>query len=348
MVSYLDKYIFPYLDYMEDDQTLQEMCVLNESEKESSLERLCGKLYENIVRQDKFKDIDFGTITKSRGDITKIPEYMNCKDAIDNMEQIINKAQGSKEPIEILKKACENMESRVSLFSKAFGIGIEMPMIMYNTMVLSIITTTGMFIAATIEYIKNPNSKSYKIELDKVGLNKTKDHILFKNLERFNKSCLKGDFDKSINFLINRYSNEKGLIGVSSIALGSLGVSALVILMTSIIPIIRELIFFYYAARTNIADYLEAQSKLLEMNAYSVSNNESLDEEEREAIFKRQQDIAKAFSSLASKIQVDCTKAGKESVKASKIEANRKFKTSEVLEKEPEAMSNGESESSLF
>ena len=82
MASYLDKYIFPYLDYMEDNQTLHEMCVLNESEKESSLERLCGNIYENKVRQCTEHFINAKTLSlifvsiRSRLNIVKIRTFL--------------------------------------------------------------------------------------------------------------------------------------------------------------------------------------------------------------------------------------------------------------------------------
>ena len=127
------------------------------------------------------------------------------------------------------------------MFEKAFRYEIELPIVLYSTIVLAIVSATSFMIASSIEYIKTPSDETFDTMIDKVSLVRTKDHLLFDNLKKFNVACDKGQIDSCVNAFIK--ANAKNFTG-TTIAVGSI---ALVGLLLTIIPIIRELIFFFYS-----------------------------------------------------------------------------------------------------
>ena len=121
-----------------------------------------------------------------------------------------------------------------------------------------------------------------------------------------------------------------------SIVVGSI---ALVGLLLTIIPIIRELIFFFYYSRTRISDYFDMQSDLLTMNAYNVKNNTTMDKYKRDKIAKKQLSIAQRFRAIANKVQVTSKKAEIDTTKEIQKET-KKVKTDELIDTVPDSASS--------
>ena len=114
----------------------------------------------------------------------------------------------------------------------------------------------------------------------------------------------------------------------------------------NIVPILRELVYVLYYTRTRISDFFEVQADLLQMNAYNVEANTSINPEERKEIADKQIAIADKFRTIANKVQID---AKQSDVKASRdIEANqRKYKVDDLVNQDID--DNGdEGVSSLF
>ena len=64
-----------YFDVVHDDATRKCIVALEDSEQSQLLSALASALYDKVV--GKVYEIDFGTIPKSRGDITKVDGYEN-------------------------------------------------------------------------------------------------------------------------------------------------------------------------------------------------------------------------------------------------------------------------------
>ena len=107
------------------------------------------------------------------------------------------------------------------------------------------------------------------MKFDASSYNKSKDNVLFKDLARFNTSCDKGDLEKIMNYAIDM--NKKNLMGVDTLTVVS--VIAIAGLILNIIPIMRELIFFFFATKQSISDYFEIQSELIRINSEYVKSN---------------------------------------------------------------------------
>lgn len=101
----------------------------------------------------------------------------------------------------------QNVTDRKELFEKAYKFNVEMPIIIYNTITLAIVSSVSFMISACIEFIKLPNDQGFDIAIDRTSVIKTKDNILLNNLARFNNMCAKGDFDKAIDFVIKQNAN---------------------------------------------------------------------------------------------------------------------------------------------
>ncbi len=334
MAQQYDYIIKEFYDIADAD-TRKILVSVSEADKNQVLSSLTNKLYNDIV--DKVDDIDFGTIPMSKGDITKIDNYDRLIECIRTIENIMKEYhQDTKNNIDVITAALENLITRKELFMKAFQMNLELPIVLYSTIALSIVSSVSFMISSCIEFVKSPNKDSFDVEIDKVALNKTKDNVLFDNLKKFNESCRKGQVDKSIDFIIkNRVKNFTGAeIGfvVSGIAL--IGI------ILNIVPILRELIFFFYYSRVKISDYFEIQADLLQMNAYNVESNVALDKEDKKKITKKQMKIVDTFRKIANVIGIDNksseVKATKEIAKASK----EKYKYSDLNDSLPDSVAS--------
>lgn len=332
-----------------DNYTLEVVTSLNEAEQQSAITSLCDRLYHKLI-DEKFENIDFGDIEKSKGDITSYSGYQSTLDSLDIISGLIKEFKGSQDSVNIVYKAIQNIEENKNLFMKGYMHNIEFPMVFYNTMVLSVVSATSLLISTCVEMIKSPNSNNFELELDKISLSKSKDHVLLKNLDGFNKSCDKGDIQKSFTYIISMYSKEKGLVG-STAALGILSGAALIAILRNIIPIMRECIFFFFYTRTKISDYFEVQAELLQANAYRVQSNTSIEPEKRKEISRKQQDIANKFAKISNFVAVQMKSADTKAEAESKKEASIKFKADDIIDSAPANLSKDQEDSntnSLF
>ena len=105
----------------------------------------------------------------------------------------------------------------------------------------------------------------------------------------------------------------KGL-GEAGVAIGTIGaaiagVASIMVILLSIIPILREMVFFFYYTRMRVSDFFDIQADLLQMNAYAVQNSESKTEEEKAHIVSKQLKIVELFRKIANKISYTGRKA---------------------------------------
>ena len=327
-----EKAMTEYFD-IEDHETRKILLNVNEADQSQVLTALTSKLYDNIV--EKVDDIDYGEIPNTKGDITKLSNYEKLDDCINILRDILEEYKQDTKPIMVIDHALENIKLRKELFEKAFRYNIELPMVMYSTMCLSIISSVSFMISTCIEFIKTPNQENFDIVLDKVALAKTKQNLLFVNLGKFNDSCRSGDFDRAMEHIIN--NKIKNFSGVTTV--GVIGSIALIGIILNIIPILRETVFFFYYSRTRVSDYFDAQADLLQMNAYNIEHNERKDPEDKEKIIKKQLKIVDLFRKISNKLAIDNRES---EVKATKeiVSSNKKYKTDEVLDSIPDSASS--------
>lgn len=183
-----------------DTRTRKYIVALEDSGQTQLLTALSNALYDKIVKNvDK---IDFGSIPKSKGDITKVDGFSNTVECLNIMRNLVSEYKQDTKIIDTVLVAIENTKSRKAIFMKAYALNVELPIVLYNTTVLAIEQSVSFLIATCIQYIKDPDTDSLKAALDKVAYNNAKDNLMYNQLEMYNKSCLTKEFDDVLNNII--------------------------------------------------------------------------------------------------------------------------------------------------
>lgn len=318
------KVVSEFMD-ITDHETRRTLLSLNEADQNKVLLGLTGRLYEII--SDKSTEVDFGDIPKTKGVVRQLKDYDKLTETLGLLESICREfKQDTRGNVDVINTALANLASREDMFTKAFKLNIEMPIMMYNTIYLSIISATSLMVSTCIEYIKAPLEETYQIALDKTALAKTQQGLLFDNLKKFNESCRKGDFDKAMDMVIKQ--NVKNFSGIDDVLLLGSGL-ALITLVFNIIPILRELIYFFYYTRVRVSDFFDIQADLLAMNAQNLEYNSTKTAVEKKQIRDKQMKIADMFRKIANTVAVDAKQA---EVKATKeiTNSDKKMKVKDV------------------
>lgn len=319
-----------------DRRSIRTLLSLNEAEQNQAMVALASKLYEKIV--DKVDDIDFGTIPASKGDITKIGNFQEMRECITIINDILVHYKQDTSQVETVDKAIENLKSSKDIWEKAFACNCEIAITFYNTIALSIVSAVSLLISSSIDFIKEPGSQSFTVSFDKSGYNKTKDKLLFQNLEKFNKSYLKGDIKKTFKAIVDSNSALKEscshVVSESvalTVILGVVGAGMLVgIILTVIIPILHELVSILYCTRQSISEYYEMQAKVLQFNAEQLKYDYTKSEAEIKKIYDKQMKIADKFRNISNKFAVKMNKADSDAKKMVQQDKSEKYKVEDL------------------
>ena len=184
---------------LSDDDLRKQLIFCNEAQKLSNVEHILNNLYNHIISNTT--EIDFGTIPKSNGNITKIENFQQLIDCIDNIHKLILEYKDDTVIVDQISTAINNLQQRQRVFEKAFTMNIEFPVFMYNYTALSVVSCTSLLISTCIEYVKNGHG-SFDEAFDKAAYTKTKDHVLYKGIVSFNQMCQDKSLDKMMNACI--------------------------------------------------------------------------------------------------------------------------------------------------
>lgn len=316
-----------------DEETRKVLLAVNEADQNRILTALTSKIYDSII--NKVDQIDFGDIPSTKGDFTKLPKYnqlVACNEAIK--ELVLGYGIKDVEAVDTVLTAIQNLVSNADLFTRAYRYNSELPIVVYNTIALSTIAATSYMISTCIDFIKQPKQDSFTASLDTVKYKMVKDHLLFTNLQKFNEGCASKELPNTLETLVRNHM--KNFTGVE-VGMWAAGVASVAIIL-NIVPVLRELVFFFFYCRTNISDYFDTQADLLQTNAYDVKHNSEIDPARREKIVKRQLKFVELFRKISNTFSVDCKKA---EVHAEKdiAKATKKYKTREVLDSVPDSAS---------
>lgn len=316
------KAVNEYFD-LSDKETFSCLRSIEEADQNKVLIALTSKLYDHLV--EKVDDIDFGDIPKSRGDITKLPNYNKVIDCISIIRGILENSKQDLSPVLVLEDAVKNLNQYKDSFVRGYQLNMELPMVIYNTMVLSIYSGISILISSCIEFIKSTDDTGFDIALDKVQLKKTKDSLIFRDLKMLNSSFDHGTLPKALDQILRQHT--KNMVGP---AVGGIAVAGAIIgVILNIIPILRELTYFFFYSRTKVADYFDAQSALLQMNAYNLASKATNDGKDIKEIQKKQLKIADKFKKIANIIAVKKSKAEVSTEKETKT-LEKKLKINDI------------------
>lgn len=316
-----------------DKTTRRTLIEADDTDRNQLLTALTSKLYDQIV--SKVDQIDFGTIPRSRGDITKIENYAQLMECISILRGILEQSKENTTPIDVVQTAVENLRTRSRMFMKAFATGVEMPILVYNTVTLAAVSSISFLIASCIEYIKNPGSETFEISIDRTAYYKTKDNLLFENLRAFNEGCRKGEVDEALNGVLKNFriraeatadvmedpmdpitDDQSTVVHDENDPLREdmdIGLLAIPIaIIRCIIPFLRSLVYFFFHARQSMSDYMAIQAELIEMNAYKVQYNTDIAVDKRKDIYNRQMKIASSLRNISNKFSLTYNKSRKE------------------------------------
>lgn len=336
-----------HLDFTDQD-TLRLMTEASDSQ-DKLLVALTSKLYEKIL--EKYEKIDFSSISRSRGDITKIEKYDSLVECVDIIHKLVVEYKEDTTPVDIVNSAIANIRSRDTMFKKAFVINSPVAVMTYNTMVLAIVESVSFLIATCVEYIKIPQAETFQMALDTVAYNKTRENLLFESLSSFNNGCKTGEFDEAMKVCLNQTRiKESTTVDVmddnpfkdpneietddsevvvhddnesiqedakeflSKITVSTVG-RVFYFFAKLLIPAIRYIVYWYYSKRQQKSDYYTTQATLIEMNAMQLQYNSTIDIDKRREIFNKQMKIAEKYRSKANKYNVDYTVAKKNAEK---------------------------------
>lgn len=325
---------------LRDKKTLDVMLMINENDQNTIMTNLAQKLYKVII--DKVDNIDFGTIPHSKGDIEQIENFDKIVESLSIMTDLITEYRQDIAPIKTVVDCINNLKDRKDMFKRSYTLNNELPVTIYNTMALSIVGGTSFLISTCVEYIKDNSTDTYIATVDKVGLKKSKEYLLIKNMQRFNNLCKAGEFDKTMNYVLSNSS--KQLMGIN-IAVGTAGIIAGTTLILSIIPLIRECIYFFYYSRVKISDYFTIQADLIQMNVSNMEsrelyrNGKLVDEEEKQKIILKQKTILDSLRKMADFFRITNKKSENQTEKVIKNEI-KKHKVDEVIDSIPDSASS--------
>lgn len=334
-----------------DRNTRKILVNINENDQNEVLSSLASKLYKMIMSQvDK---IDYGKIPESKGDITKIPNYAEIVECLDIMRSIINNNKQSTANIDTINKAIENLILHKSMWQKGFNTKSSLTITTYNTIALAIVSATSLMISSSIEFIKDPEIRNFDIALNNVAYGKTKDYLLFKNLEEFNKACSNGDINKIFETVIKSDINVKemteiyeesnsifyeSILGTMAIIAKGAGIGLFAIQALKIVlPLLQNLVWVLLNSKQKLSDYFAIQSDLLRLNAQRIEYNQSKSDKEKENIYKKQIKLADSFKKLSVKLAVKMKDADNKAKKEIEKAKKDKFKIDDVVDELPDS-----------
>lgn len=335
--SQYNEFVKEYFD-ITDRETRKVLVTINEADQNQVMGSLATKLYDAIVK--KVTDIDFGQIPQSRGDITKIPNYLDMVECLTTIRDMMVASKQSTQTPDIIFLSIENMKKYQKIWEKGYVLDNEMAIVFYNTIVLSIVSAISLLTSATVEFVKNPQSDVIDLELAKVANHKTKDNLLFKNLDKFNKACRKGDIEKIFNEVLKaqRQLKEETIVKENIAAILFTGAMVLGLLST-VIPILHQLTNALYCLRQSVAEYLAGEADVIRLNAEKVQYNRAKSPEQKKKIITRQHKIADHFKKWSNKLMIKANKADVEANKKIKEENSNKSKIGDVVDEMPDSAS---------
>ena len=251
---------------------------------------LLQNLYKSVIDR---KNIDFGDIPDSAGDIEKMKYYANTVECLDTLEKLYRQHNIEEPTLVTIRTAISNMKKYRPQFQDGFRRKHDFIMLTYNSLAMSIIDATSFLIASFMDYVVSPNN-AYAVGKN---ANNSRGRVVTSSLEKFNSMSNNNQFGDALEYML--MEQRKNFAGETVVVTG-----AIIMILLSIVPIIRELIFFYYHSRVRLSDYLNMQADFLEMNKLAVQASEK-SPTERKAIIKKQNDVIKKLRRKADKLQIN-------------------------------------------
>ena len=203
---------------------------------------LIQNLYGSVIKR---KDIDFGDIPASAGDIEKVKFYDSTVESLDTLEELYRKNNIDEPSVGEVKRAISNVKKFKPQFTTGFRLKHEFVMITYNSIVMSIIEATSLLISSYVTYVVG-SDEAYMLNHE---TDKKRGYVSLENLRQFNAACDNGNMTNALKYMVDEgqksFAGEEILIG-----------GAVIMCLLSIVPLVREMVYYYYRCRVKLSDYL--------------------------------------------------------------------------------------------
>lgn len=261
--------------------------MLTEAERLEVNGTLIQNLYSSVISRNT---IDFGDIPDSMGDIEKVKYYESTLECLNILKSATDSTDYIKTSVSEVLSCISNMKGLKTLFNTGFRIHHSFMEIMYNSMVMAIIDATSMLISDYVTYCMGSDGRNT------VTIDKKRGNVCLENIRKFNQMYMKGDVVKSLNYMISEY--KKSALGTTLVV-----TSVVIGVLLAIVPLIRELVYFFYSSKVKLANYLELEAKFLELNKSVVqSSNKSASEKKK--ILQNQSKKIMELHRMADKLRV--------------------------------------------
>lgn len=250
------------------------------------------QLYQAVL--DK-KHCDFGDIPSSKGDLMSVKYYKSTRECLDVLKELLRMNNINEPGIAEIETAMSNVIRLKPTFEYGFKAENEYAIILYNTTVMAIIDATSMMCAAYMDYVVGPEQERFE---PSGKFDKNRGMVALENLRQFNALCKSGAVDDALNYATK--DQKDGFTGTGAIVV-TVGVIAA---LTAVVPLMREMIYWYYRSRISIAEYMEVQAGFLEMHALAVQNSKARSSSEKRAILAKQERVILKLRRTADKLKI--------------------------------------------
>lgn len=258
--------------------------------------RMVQKLYQDIISK---RNINFGNIPNSKGNLTAYPEYESISSAIEILNTLLDPKKVR--ALQLLNDLHATIISLRSDFELGFKMNVDIVQITYNTLVLALHEMVMINILAYTEYLKDTQQVDFSFK-------KTKgtDGFVIQYVSQFLNSVKKGEWAKVME---SYRKDQKALVGIYGFAKNHPGlavtmkiigvITALFILLHAI----RLAVYYFYQAAANLNWYTEETKKFLDAAKYDASNSQKASD--------RQSKMYNFLSGVSSVIQSKIFKSEK-------------------------------------
>ena len=275
----------------------QKIYALTEEQQAIVNDKMVGNLYQSALKR---KDIDFGDIPNSKGDIQKFSGYQTMVECVAMLKALSKKIGIKMAEVDIVEDAIDNIRIQKKIFEKGYALDIDFIKMYYQALVLACIDATTLLLASYVEYTRTVNNVEFQIKKGK-GIS---GNICIDSLAKFNQSVKDGSFNKFAEGLLSR--KKENFLG------GTAAVAGAVVVGVNIVPVLRLLLFYFYDLRISVAEMLDYQKELLEMNKFSLKSS-SMEAQKRNKILAKQKGYMDKLDKVADKIRVQDQLATKSS-----------------------------------
>lgn len=257
------------------------------------------KLYDSVISKNH---IDFGDIPNSKGNIVEYSGYTNMIEVLSNILKIASdqKSHTVIEYVKTVQTAITHMRALAPIYQKGYRMRNDYVILEYNTYVYTIIQAVSSILYEFVDYVKRPEKGSMEIVMKPTKYRANTFYI--DQLNKFNKINEKMQYSKYLETIINKGQNN--FTGVELIGLG-----AIVSVALAIVPVTRELVYYYYNIRSNLSDCLAQQAYFLEMNKSVIEANSDFTQKKKDSIILKQEKIKNLCLRLSEKLRVNHIKS---------------------------------------